>query len=127
MPLELDSQRHGDTEQRGRILKRDKNRCRYCRVKLTNETANLDHVKPWQSGGATLDKNLVACCQDCNKAKGNEWWAPVLLKGQAEPKNKRPLNPSQRKWRREHKEEAGWASRSGPVISIRPGIEARTG
>ena len=89
------------------------------------ETANIDHVMAFQSGGKTVAKNLVACCRDCNKAKGNRQWKPLVIKGQTPPKN-RKLSYGQRLRKREHREELAWARRNGPVVLIKPGIEART-
>lgn len=56
------------------VLRRDDFRCHYCGSvkKLT-----LDHVTPQAKGGTDHPSNLVACCGDCNDAKGNmspqEW------------------------------------------------------
>lgn len=74
-----DNQRYASGPQRLLILKRDSNQCRYCGIEVTNETANMDHVKPWKFGGLTTFENLVTCCQDCNKAKGNKriGWEPT--------------------------------------------------
>lgn len=111
----LDSQRYAYSELRAEVLKRDKYRCRYCNVKVTDETANIDHAKPWQNGGKTKPVNLVTCCRDCNKAKGNESWQPHGTK-------KHFVAPRQRQRRREIQEERAWARRNGPiVIVIEPG------
>lgn len=53
------------------VLERDDYKCRYCGVPVTDETANIDHVRPWKLGGNTVAKNLVASCRSCNRAKGN--------------------------------------------------------
>jgi 5-methylcytosine-specific restriction endonuclease McrA len=58
---------------RAEILARDDFRCRYCGVKVTDETANIDHVVAWPEG-LTVRLNLVTCCQVCNHAKGSRWY-----------------------------------------------------
>lgn len=61
-------------QMRSFVFRRDGSRCRYCGSarKLT-----LDHVVPQAKGGTDHPSNLVACCGDCNDAKGNmspqEW------------------------------------------------------
>ena len=68
--------RFGTHQQRLYVLERDGFQCRYCDVSITIDTANLDHVLPYKLGGDTLVANLVACCQECNKLKGNSLWKP---------------------------------------------------
>jgi hypothetical protein len=58
--------------QRQRILKRDKNRCRYCGKRLTKSNRVIDHVVPWSRGGRNEDSNLVLACRDCNYIKGDK-------------------------------------------------------
>lgn len=52
------------------VLERDRFQCCICKCKLTNETANIDHIKPWPLG-RTNPSNLTAICRTCNKAKSN--------------------------------------------------------
>ena len=81
-------------------MERDGYKCRYCEVELNNNTANMDHVMPWMKGGQTVVANLVACCQPCNKAKGNKqkgwlpvgWIVPAKPKKKKRNKNKAPVN-----------------------------------
>ena len=68
--------RFGTHQQRLYVLGRDGYQCRYCGCPLTIDSANLDHVQPFKHGGETLVSNLVACCQDCNRLKGNNPWKP---------------------------------------------------
>ena len=68
--------RFGTHQQRLYVLSRDSYQCRYCGCPVTIDTANLDHIQPHKRGGPTLVSNLVACCQDCNKLKGNSLWKP---------------------------------------------------
>lgn len=51
------------------ILERDHSRCVYCR--RSSVRLELDHVRPRAVGSDRVD-NLVACCRDCNIAKGNQ-------------------------------------------------------
>lgn len=53
------------------ILARDSYRCQYCFKKLNVMNATIDHVIPKSRGGNGTWENLVACCTDCNKRKGD--------------------------------------------------------
>ena len=57
---------------RKNILLRDRNSCQYCSVTLTAGELTLDHVIPRSRGGLSTWENLVACCHDCNRRKGNQ-------------------------------------------------------
>ncbi len=57
---------------RKNILLRDRNCCQYCGVILTAGELTLDHVLPRSRGGLSTWENLVACCHDCNRRKGNQ-------------------------------------------------------
>jgi 5-methylcytosine-specific restriction endonuclease McrA len=57
---------------RKNILLRDRNMCQYCQVVLTASELTLDHVIPRSRGGLSTWENLVACCHDCNRGKGNQ-------------------------------------------------------
>jgi 5-methylcytosine-specific restriction endonuclease McrA len=57
---------------RKNILLRDRNMCQYCQVVLTASELTLDHVIPRSRGGLSTWENLVACCHDCNRRKGNQ-------------------------------------------------------
>ena len=65
---------------RAYVMDRDHAHCVYCR--RSNVRLELDHVKPRAHGSDRVD-NLVACCRDCNVAKGNR---PIeqFLAGQPE-------------------------------------------
>ncbi|MCS6892950.1 MAG: HNH endonuclease [Deltaproteobacteria bacterium] len=56
---------------RQNILCRDNFTCQYCGIKLLGQNATLDHVIPRSRGGLSTWDNLVACCKDCNKKKGD--------------------------------------------------------
>jgi 5-methylcytosine-specific restriction endonuclease McrA len=57
---------------RKNILLRDRNACQYCNVVLTAGELTLDHVVPRSRGGLSTWENLVACCHNCNRRKGNQ-------------------------------------------------------
>ena len=56
---------------RKNILLRDRNTCQYCGLVLPSSDLTLDHVIPRSRGGLSTWENLVACCHDCNREKGN--------------------------------------------------------
>ncbi len=56
---------------RTNILLRDRNTCQYCGVVLNSGELTLDHVQPRSRGGLSTWENLVACCHNCNRRKGN--------------------------------------------------------
>ena len=56
---------------RKNILVRDRNTCQYCGKILAAGELTLDHVIPRSRGGASTWENLVACCHNCNRRKGN--------------------------------------------------------
>ena len=68
---EVDPCRYASKCMRRKVLVRDNYKCRYCDCSVTGKEANIDHVKPWRDGGRTSFDNLVTCCRNCNKAKGN--------------------------------------------------------
>lgn len=73
--------RYAPPELRASILLRDRYRCRYCRVKVTDATANIDHVVAVPEG-LTVRLNLVTSCRPCNQAKGSSIYViPIALPG----------------------------------------------
>ena len=44
--------------------------CAYCGA----PAGTLDHVRARRRGGASVQRNLVAACAGCNRAKGSEEW-----------------------------------------------------
>lgn len=48
--------------------------CVYCGNYYELQELTLDHVHPKCKGGATVTKNLVACCKKCNHQKGSSNW-----------------------------------------------------
>ncbi len=57
---------------RKNILLRDRNTCQYCGEVLNSNEMTLDHVLPRSRGGLSTWENLVACCHECNRRKGNQ-------------------------------------------------------
>jgi 5-methylcytosine-specific restriction endonuclease McrA len=69
------SQRQIDQNISWQVYRRDGYRCRYCGkddVPLT-----VDHVVLWESGGPSIESNLISACKKCNRTRGNteysEW------------------------------------------------------
>lgn len=65
---------------RAYILSRDHYRCRYCGRRLNQQSNNtdpldatIDHIHPRSRGGTNKRRNLVACCLECNRRKGDLW------------------------------------------------------
>src|SRR6476660_7170087 len=73
---------------RKNILLRDRNACQYCGIVLTAAELTLDHVIPRSRGGLSTWENLVACCHDCNRRKGNQLLSELTdMKLQREPRS----------------------------------------
>ena|SRR5258708_30757802 len=53
------------------IIKRDGYICKYCSKVITKETYTIDHILPASMGGDENPKNLVMCCEWCNKHAKN--------------------------------------------------------
>ena len=72
---------------RKNILLRDRNSCQYCGIVLTAGELTLDHVIPRSRGGLSTWENLVACCHECNRKKGNQLLHELTdMKLQREPR-----------------------------------------
>lgn len=60
-----------------KVYERDHYECQYCGIHGVPLT--IDHLITWESGGATVEGNLVSSCKKCNKIRGNtpidEWLA----------------------------------------------------
>ena len=56
---------------RSHVFARDHHTCQYCRRRHERKCLTIDHVKPRQRGGKTVWTNVVCCCVDCNRVKGN--------------------------------------------------------
>lgn len=51
------------------ILRSQKWKCAYCRVKLTRKTLHLDHIVALAKGGSNYPSNHQATCSPCNLRK----------------------------------------------------------
>lgn len=56
---------------RTNVFSRDKHTCQYCRQRFERRYLNIDHVVPRHRGGKTVWTNVVCCCLECNRLKGN--------------------------------------------------------
>ena len=74
-------QRKARRKHRQRLL-RQCPRCVYCRRRVTEAEATVDHVLPLSQGGPTHESNLVLACCYCNQAKGartpQQWACDIL-------------------------------------------------
>jgi len=71
---------------RKNILMRDRSTCQYCGEVLPSSELTLDHVIPRSRGGLSTWENLVACCHECNRHKGNRLLAEAEMKLMREPR-----------------------------------------
>ena len=51
------------------LLRSSKFRCRYCRKKLSRNTATPDHIVPLSKGGTNWIENIAPACLPCNQRK----------------------------------------------------------
>lgn len=58
------------------VLERDGFTCRFCGRRAPETQLEIDHVRPRAQGGSDDIDNLVACCMDCNRGKGNRHIEP---------------------------------------------------
>jgi 5-methylcytosine-specific restriction endonuclease McrA len=94
---------------RKNILLRDRNSCQYCGFVLPSSELTLDHVIPRSRGGLSTWENLVACCHQCNRKKGNQMPVEASMKLIREPRAfslhtsrhiMRLMGHSDQKWRK---------------------------
>jgi 5-methylcytosine-specific restriction endonuclease McrA len=71
---------------RKNILMRDRSTCQYCGEVLPSSELTLDHVIPRSRGGLSTWENLVACCHECNRHKGNRLLGEASMKLMREPR-----------------------------------------
>lgn len=62
------SQRQIDVAISWAVFKRDRYRCRYCGK---DGPLTVDHIVTWESGGPSIQANLLASCKKCNRIRGN--------------------------------------------------------
>lgn len=62
-----------------KVFKRDKFKCRYCGI--SHVPLTVDHIVTWETGGPTIEDNLLTSCRKCNRTRGNmsyrEWLASL--------------------------------------------------
>lgn len=67
--------KHSRSPAKKRILSRDLYTCQYCSSKISGSSITVDHIVPSSRFENKKDsntwQNLVACCRDCNRSKGN--------------------------------------------------------
>ena len=57
------------------IYRRDGYRCQCCGRSGTTTLLEIDHIKPIAKGGKTEYNNLQTLCRNCNKEKGDKYFA----------------------------------------------------
>ena len=67
---------------RARIYKRDSFQCVYCG---SNKNLTIDHVLPKSRGGSNRWTNLVTCCGNCNRKKGDKTPEEAKMKMNQKP------------------------------------------
>lgn len=67
------------------VFRRDNFRCRYCGC--DDKPMTVDHLVTWESGGPTIEENLVTSCGRCNNLRGetpfDEWLRSGVYKSRA--------------------------------------------
>lgn len=51
------------------VFRRDKFKCRYCGI--SHVPLTVDHIITWETGGPTIEANLLTSCRKCNRTRGN--------------------------------------------------------
>ncbi len=54
------------------VYLRDNFQCQYCSEQFPPNLLTFDHVIPVSRQGRTTWENVVTCCSDCNRKKGNK-------------------------------------------------------
>lgn len=86
------------SERTRRLYMRHGGRCFYCHQQLSlnhglPNSVTRDHRIARARGGALVDNNVVACCQDCNVRKGSlseAEFRDMLQLAPAQPRRKTP-------------------------------------
>ena len=71
---------------RANLYARDGYRCQYCGLKPDLSELTYDHVVPVAREGLKTWENIVTCCIDCNRKKGNRSPAEAGLDLRRQPK-----------------------------------------
>lgn len=67
-----------DIIKRQRILNKSRGICAHCGKELTLKTFTVDHYIPKSKGGSSSMDNLIPLCSECNMAKDNEIYEPLI-------------------------------------------------
>jgi len=54
-----------------KVFRRDNFACRYCGKPGGDVVLTVDHIITWESGGPTIEENLLTACKKCNKVRGD--------------------------------------------------------
>jgi len=68
------------------VYERDNFLCQYCRKKLTNRNATIDHVLPRCRGGKSNFINCVCSCSPCNSHKADKTLREAKMRLIREPR-----------------------------------------
>ena len=68
--VRVDRHRELSISRRG-VLARDEHRCQYCGNEFDPARLTFDHVVPVARGGLKTWENIVTCCIECNRRKGD--------------------------------------------------------
>jgi 5-methylcytosine-specific restriction endonuclease McrA len=71
---------------RANIYARDQHRCQYCGRRFQPIDLTYDHVIPVARGGRKTWENIVTCCRECNRKKGDHLPEEVGLRLLRAPK-----------------------------------------
>lgn len=74
-----DADYYSDPERRLMVLERDKRRCIYCLITVSEDSYVLDHITPVSKGGTNRKSNLVTSCEGCNQRKQDQDAIQFLL------------------------------------------------
>jgi 5-methylcytosine-specific restriction endonuclease McrA len=66
----IDPKRRFSDLERGILVRLQEGQCKKCKCKITAETGQVDHIKPYSKGGMTILENAQLLCESCNKRKG---------------------------------------------------------
>lgn len=58
--------------EKNQILKDQDCKCVYCKIELTEDNMQEDHILPFKLGGRNVVSNLQFLCQPCNSSKGSK-------------------------------------------------------
>lgn len=70
---------YSEPERRLMVLERDRRKCTYCLVDVSEDSFVLDHIIPISKGGTNRKFNLVTSCEGCNQRKQDEDAVQFLL------------------------------------------------